>query len=347
MSKGGGDFDRELLDIIPERFDSEAEPRPARTGHRLRTYLTLGLSVVAVGVIVAVGLHFMRGSQNGGANVPLIRADERPIKVRPDDPGGMQVPNQDKLIYERMEQGEGDSRVERLLPSPEQPQIPAKDVASAQPPRPSPDAEILRPGQPVAPTRPQPVETQQTRPADPPLPKAAAQAPVTRQAMTDAGSSPIPLQPPIAQTQAVAPQAAAPQPVRPSNPPPVQQPQVQRQAPAPVQHQAAVQLKQPPQPAAPAPAPAAASHPKALAGGDWLIQLGALRSAADADREWGRIQRSNVDLLGSLKSDVVRVELGEKGTFWRLRAGPLSEQAARQLCVDLKTRNQGCIIARK
>ena len=87
--------------------------------------------------------------------------------------------------------------------------------------------------------------------------------------------------------------------------------------------------------------------PKVPASGDWLIQLGALRSAPDAEKEWGRIQRANHDLLGALKSDVVRVELGEKGTFWRLRAGPLSEQAARQLCNELKSRNQGCIIARK
>ncbi|MEW5727571.1 MAG: SPOR domain-containing protein, partial [Pseudomonadota bacterium] len=60
-----------------------------------------------------------------------------------------------------------------------------------------------------------------------------------------------------------------------------------------------------------------------------------------------RIQKSNADLLGGLKPDIMRVELGEKGTFWRLRAGPLSEQAAKTLCGQLKERNQGCIIARK
>ncbi|MBC7906940.1 MAG: SPOR domain-containing protein, partial [Rhodospirillaceae bacterium] len=101
-----------------------------------------------------------------------------------------------------------------------------------------------------------------------------------------------------------------------------------------------------PAPVAPPPPPAAAPA-KVPAGGDWLIQLGALRSAPDADKEWGRIQHTNHDLLGSLKPDVVRVELGEKGTFWRLRAGPLSEQAAKQMCAELKSRNQGCIIARK
>lgn len=115
-------------------------------------------------------------------------------------------------------------------------------------------------------------------------------------------------------------------------------------APAPVK--AAPPPVAPPKPVA-APAPAPVAPPKAVSGGDWLIQLGALRTAPDAEKEWGRIQRANHDLLASLKSDVVRVELGEKGTFWRLRAGPLSEQSAKQLCNELKARSQGCIIARK
>ena len=56
-------------------------------------------SVLAVGaVIAALVWGFSRGSSR---NAPLIEADARPIKVRPDNPGGLRVPNQDELIFDR------------------------------------------------------------------------------------------------------------------------------------------------------------------------------------------------------------------------------------------------------
>ena len=72
-----------------------------------------------------------------------------------------------------------------------------------------------------------------------------------------------------------------------------------------------------------------------------------MRAQDIAEKEWARIQKTNADLLGSLHSDIVRVELEGKGVFWRIRAAPLSEQAARQTCAELTSRNQGCIVARK
>jgi hypothetical protein len=43
----------------------------------------------------------------------------------------------------------------------------------------------------------------------------------------------------------------------------------------------------------------------------------------------------------------MRVDLGEKGIFWRLRAGPMDEGQARSICSTLAKRSQGCIIAKK
>ncbi|MFD2232385.1 SPOR domain-containing protein, partial [Phaeospirillum tilakii] len=103
-------------------------------------------------------------------------------------------------------------------------------------------------------------------------------------------------------------------------------------------------------PPAPHPAPAAAPAPAAPArsgGGGFLIQLGAVRAADQAGKEWARIQKANADLLGGLTSDIVRVDLGEKGVFWRIRAGGLDEASARQICASLQSRHQGCIVARR
>ncbi|HLN22868.1 MAG TPA: SPOR domain-containing protein, partial [Patescibacteria group bacterium] len=60
-----------------------------------------------------------------------------------------------------------------------------------------------------------------------------------------------------------------------------------------------------------------------------------------------RVHGANKDTLAGLSSDIVRVDLGAKGIFWRLRAGPVNEAQARTICAQLAKRNQGCIIARK
>lgn len=315
----GDDYERDLLDIIPERYDADADSHQARAGHRLRSWVLIGGAVIAVGAIVAAGLHFVGGRKGGGLGVPVIKADDRPIKTRPDDRGGMQVPNQDKLVYERMDSaGESEPKVERLLPQPESAKAPPKTISvpplSAEPP----PANIP----PAVAQRPAPIPP---KPGEPPAPKTAPAAKVAAQPME---SSPIP-------------PAAAPL-------PPAYQP-VQERAPAPAQpeHMAPAVVAQAPRAVTPPPAPAPAVSAKAPASGEFVVQLGAVRAADQADKEWLRIQKANADLLGALKSDIVRVELEGKGTFWRVRAAPLSEQAARQLCAELTARSQGCIVARR
>jgi SPOR domain len=53
------------------------------------------LGVAALGTAATLGL-----SRLGPGTVPVIEADPRPLKVRPDQPGGMVVPNQDQLVLE-------------------------------------------------------------------------------------------------------------------------------------------------------------------------------------------------------------------------------------------------------
>lgn len=300
----GDDFERDILDIIPERYDADADSHQARAGHRFRTTITLILAVVVVGGIVAAGWRFMGAKPGGGAGIPVIKADERPIKLRPDDRGGMQVPNQDKLVYERMD-GEGEAKTETLLPPPEQPQPPPKG-GMVTPPK-----AVLAPPPIAAPAKS----------AEPAMPKAAAPVAVS--------AAPLPPQPVMAK---IPPAPKAAEKVAPKVPEHVVAPN------PPVQVAAVAPPVAPAQPTA---------TRKPLASGDYLVQLGAVRSADAAETEFLRIQKANAEFLSGLKPDVVRVELGEKGVFWRVRAGPLSEQAARQLCVDLAGRNQGCILVRK
>lgn len=74
------------------------------------------------------------------------------------------------------------------------------------------------------------------------------------------------------------------------------------------------------------------------------MQLAAVRSQDAAAAEWAKLQKANPE-LGPLQLNVVQVELPDKGTFYRVQAGPLSDQgSADQLCGALKARSQGCIV---
>jgi sporulation related protein len=53
------------------------------------------LGLVALGAAATWGI-----SRMGPRPVPVIEADPRPLKIRPDSPGGMVVPNQDQLVLE-------------------------------------------------------------------------------------------------------------------------------------------------------------------------------------------------------------------------------------------------------
>jgi hypothetical protein len=75
------------------------------------------------------------------------------------------------------------------------------------------------------------------------------------------------------------------------------------------------------------------------------IQLGSMQSKARAEKEAQRLARVHKSLLDGLKIVLVRAKLGERGIFYRLRAGPISNySAAASLCSQLSARKQGCIV---
>ena len=78
------------------------------------------------------------------------------------------------------------------------------------------------------------------------------------------------------------------------------------------------------------------------------VQLAAVRSLERAQGEWERLRRKNSDLLGKLALSVTKADLGpEKGVFYRLRVGPVADEAdARALCANLAKHEMGCLVVR-
>ena len=95
----------------------------------------------------------------------------------------------------------------------------------------------------------------------------------------------------------------------------------------------------------PTPKTGATAVPAALAQGAAFVQLAALRSQAAADATWAEKRRAFPDLLSGLSSVVWRVDLGDRGLYYRLLTGPLPDAAAaRRLCAALRARGQDCLV---
>jgi tetratricopeptide (TPR) repeat protein len=98
----------------------------------------------------------------------------------------------------------------------------------------------------------------------------------------------------------------------------------------------------------PAPPPPVASAPAAkgaaMAKGAATVHLASYRSRQQAERGWQQIQKAHQAILGKLQSEIVEVNLGAgKGTYYRLKAGPLAtKDAAADVCRQLKQRRQYC-----
>ena len=249
--------------IGDDRLDEFAAPR--------RRWPAAVLTAIVM-ALFAGGLWFFyhQGARQSvvsgpGGEVPLIRADDRPMKIKPDQPGGMPVPDQNVSVYEPKP---GAAPVEKLLPPPEQPM-----------PRPAPKEMAS------------------------PLPSTAAPA-------ASAPAQPAPAAPAAPKQQAAAPPA-------------------------------------PKAPAKPAAKETSETAPaKSVPAGPVRIQLASLRSPEAAKEEWSRLKREHPDTLGKLTAVAVRIDLGDKGVWYRVQTQVFDNAAAAdRLCADLKKQKIGCSLA--
>ena len=118
----------------PEPPQEPAEPavgEAAESGRPrlLPVWILLGAAALSGGAW-AVTEHMGSGPPAPDeASVRLITASTEPWKVRPADPGGMEIPNQGTLIYETLATADPEEAPERVLPPPEEPMSPPQPEA--------------------------------------------------------------------------------------------------------------------------------------------------------------------------------------------------------------------------
>jgi hypothetical protein len=113
--------DRELNEALsmPDAFAIPAEDKPQRRNGFLIAGVVVGVALI--GGIGAFALSFGGGDPGGPV---LVEADNDPMKVKPDNPGGAtEVPNQDSVAYEAATGGNGNRppQQESLVTTTEEP----------------------------------------------------------------------------------------------------------------------------------------------------------------------------------------------------------------------------------
>lgn len=187
-------LDRPSLSSESYQFDPDRRGDEPPLRRRFGPLLVLALGILTGGVAAWMLLGGDTSTDMSSNQIPLVRADQTPLRTKPDDPGGMDVPNRDKLVYEKMDgsdpAGAGNG-TERLLPPPEAPRslppsstappvvaAPLPQVTESQPiplstPAESPAATTPRPPEPASPAAAEPTVAA-SMPAKPSVPTPGA-----------------------------------------------------------------------------------------------------------------------------------------------------------------------------
>lgn len=252
--------------------DGGEEAAPKRGGGRLRA---AGFVLLAAGVaVIAWYLSELVSNRSGPptSQLPVLSADAEPVKARPEDPGGADIPNRDKLVYKSLDPASATApaQIEQLLPAPEEPM---------------------------------------EKPLDPgPLLGPLASVSIGEAWLTPQASDLIAA--PAANADVV-------------------------DAIATLAESAGAESSNPDTLAEVAPA----------SGGVWL-QLGSLRDEKGAESEWSRLSRKHPDALKGMTSRVDKADLGAKGIWYRLRAGPYADKTeAERACKAMLSAGQACKIS--
>ena len=99
---------------------------------RLSKPIIMTAIILGGGIVFSFAIASLFSGGEPDSTPPVVQADAGPVKVAPDNPGGLDIPHQDSTVFSLVEGGEvqNNGAIENLLDQ-DQPQEP-QQVASAQ-----------------------------------------------------------------------------------------------------------------------------------------------------------------------------------------------------------------------
>jgi len=273
-----------------------------------------GLAVVIVaGFGIGIWYAYDQGVKQGVQLAPpIIKADNSPVKEQPEDPGGMEIPHQDKEVFNVLNGEKEEEKVEKLMEAPEEV---IKDPAPVEI-----EKDEAQSGEGGA----ESLMTESKEETKTIAKEAAEKVEEAAEEVKEAAST-------AAQTVKEGAEEAV-----------KKVEETTEKAAAAVEEKVAETLKEEPK-------KIAVAVPKAdeIKGPAYRVQLGAFRSNDAAEKAWSDLQKKHAELLQGLPHKVHSVEITGKGVFYRLQAGAYANRDdANVLCGNLKKAKQDCLIAK-
>lgn len=136
----------------------QAEPPARKSMIKGLVTVFFGIAVVAGGLGGAGYWFYNQGQpiQDDG-KLPILLPDPSPIKIRPEDPGGMEVPHRNTTVYDQLSDVDPDANVvlQELPDMPRAPEATAtkKPASDAEtPPKPTEESEVVNEADPITET---------------------------------------------------------------------------------------------------------------------------------------------------------------------------------------------------
>ena len=344
--------------------------RPVRSDFARRSAggggLNIGKVALLGGCVVAAmvgGYLFSLSSADSPATedpIPTIQA-EMPVKLRPDQPGGIDIPHQDVSVFQKLDNkspsaAKDASGVEHLLPEPETPDMRTAPVKAAGP-LVEPEKEPVLPAPSSSPEKERTVSTPQ--PQQETAKEIVDDLPPAITEATEAEPAPVKAEPvkstePVKKETAIF-KAAAEK----SVPAKKVEKDVKVEATAPAKADGTLgrlptelftqQDYAPPAAqklAVVAETKTAPTSLEATSTKAQQIQLGSYPDEAAAQKEAKRLQNKYAGSLGGTSLRIVRADLGSKGIYYRVVSSSVAESKAKAICADIFKQKGNCIVVK-
>lgn len=305
----------EFLDEFRQRLNSqpienleERKKDISKSQHIfLGTILGVGLAGIASWFILSPDYD-----KTENIEIPVVRRTNTAVKVQPVNPGGMEILNQDKAVYDIVENNNTDmAKVENILPLPEEPTIPA--IA---------ENTLDKKTETVVAESNKAIENAEKIIAQEELKNSVTEQPkeIKKEIKVE-----------VVENNIVADKVDTTAPKENS------EPKVKKIAEAPVKE--AIEVKEV--------AKENITTETKVASGMWQIQLISSPNQAAMEKSWIDLTKK-YSQLKDLSHEIESADLGAKGTFYRLKAGAFSTRSeADKLCNSIKTAGGTCLVKKK
>lgn len=303
-----------LGDHADEIYDDVEKPRRG-----IGFWIVGGIVAASLVAVAFLGVFAYRTVFNTPQRAAVVTKSNAPTKVEPQKNPAAVAPASNKPIQDRISGANETQTLRREeqpldLNQPNQAQQPVPNAARPQ----QPPAQVQRTPAFTPPAQQQPQQQQ--------VPVNADQPKRVRTMTVRSDGSVVPSGP-VQQNNAPLPLNANPEPDTQTLPP---QTRPNSAVPAP-QHNRVAALT----PSLP---------PVQQTTGNYVVQVASHKTPDEAQGALQNLRQQYASILGNRHADIRKVDLGDRGTFYRAMVGPMSRDQANALCQNLKTQGAGCIV---